>query len=129
MFPSAEHRHPDSPPPPTFTNDSEAIDWLESNQIAAAGNEVVEGEDDYAVSQAILQVTKRWTQNRVSAHWEIDGVVIKLDDLAKRELLGQTAHHPRWALAWKFPPEEASTVVMGVDWQTGRTGTVTPVAG
>ena len=128
MFPSAEARHPDSPPPPTFTNDSEAIDWLESNRIAAAGNEVAEGEDDDTVTQAILEVTKRWTQNRDSADWEIDGVVIKLDDLAKRELLGQTAHHPRWAMAWKFPPEEASTVVMGVDWQTGRTGTVTPVA-
>ena len=128
MFPSDVDRHPDSPPPPAFTNDSEAIDWLESNHIAAAGNEVVEGEDDDIVTQAILQVTKRWTHNRDSADWEIDGVVIKLDDLAKRELLGQTAHHPRWALAWKFPPEEASTVVMGVDWQTGRTGTVTPVA-
>ena len=128
MFPSPQNRHPDSPEPPAFTNDSEAIDWLESNQIAAAGNEVVEGEDDEAVTQAILEVTKRWTENRDNAEWEIDGIVIKLDDLAKRELLGETAHHPRWALAWKFPPEEASTVVMGVDWQTGRTGTVTPVA-
>ena len=128
MFPSTQNRHPDSPIPPAFTNDSEAINWLESNLIAAAGNEVVEGEDDEAVTQAILDVTKRWTQNRDNAQWEIDGVVIKLDDLAKRELLGETAHHPRWALAWKFPPEEASTVVMGVDWQTGRTGTVTPVA-
>jgi len=128
MFPSVEHRHPDSPEPPAFTNDSEAIDWLESNQIVAAGNEVVEGEDDDTVTQAILEVTQRWIQGRDSAQWEIDGVVIKLDDLAKRELLGQTAHHPRWALAWKFPPEEASTVLMGVDWQTGRTGTVTPVA-
>ena len=128
MFPSAVDRHPDSPPPPAFTNDSQAIDWLESNHIAAAGNEVVEGEDDDTVTKAIIEVTKRWTESRDNAQWEIDGVVIKLDDLAKRELLGQTAHHPRWALAWKFPPEEASTVVMGVDWQTGRTGTVTPVA-
>ena len=42
--------------------------------------------------------------------------------------MGQTAHHPRWALAWKFPPEEATTVLLDIDWQTGRTGAVTPVA-
>ena len=57
-----------------------------------------------------------------------DGIVFKLDSLEQRERLGSTAHHPRWALAWKFPPEEASTVLMDVDWQVGRTGTVTPVA-
>ena len=54
--------------------------------------------------------------------------MIKLDLLSKRDSLGMTAHHPRWALAWKFPPEEATTVLMDVDWQVGRTGTVTPVA-
>lgn len=128
MFPRAADRHPDSPVPPAFAFDSEEIDWLIANGIEAAGNEVVEGTDDESVTNAILATTKRWTAARDSADWEIDGVVIKLDDLAKRDLLGQTAHHPRWALAWKFPPEEASTVLMGVDWQTGRTGTVTPVA-
>ena len=127
-FPSAADRHPDSPAPPSFTYDSEEIDWLIANGIEAAGNEVVEGADDESVTDAILATTQRWTASRDSAAWELDGVVIKLDDLAKRDLLGQTAHHPRWALAWKFPPEEASTVLMGVDWQTGRTGTVTPVA-
>lgn len=128
MFPQANDRHPDSPAPPEFTFDSEEIDWLITNGIQAAGNEVVEGDADESVTNAILATTKRWADARDSADWEIDGVVIKLDDLAKRDLLGQTAHHPRWALAWKFPPEEASTVLMGVDWQTGRTGTVTPVA-
>ncbi len=128
MFPDVANRHPDSPAPPAFTFDSEEIDWLITNGIEAAGNEVVSGQDDESVTNAILATTNRWTAARDSADWEIDGVVIKLDDLAKRDLLGQTAHHPRWALAWKFPPEEASTVLMGVDWQTGRTGTVTPVA-
>ena len=50
------------------------------------------------------------------------------DNLEQRENLGMTAHHPRWALAWKFPSQEAHSVLLGVDWQTGRTGAVTPVA-
>ncbi|MDP7658526.1 MAG: NAD-dependent DNA ligase LigA [Candidatus Thalassarchaeaceae archaeon] len=128
MFPENEHRHPDSPEPPGFTNDSEANEWLSTNGITVAGNEIVEGSDDQEVSNALLKVTAHWAKNRDSVPWEIDGVVFKLDRLDKRLLLGETAHHPRWALAWKFPPEEASTVLMGVDWQTGRTGTVTPVA-
>ena len=60
--------------------------------------------------------------------FEIDGIVFKLDNLEQRENLGMTAHHPRWALAWKFPSQEATSVLLDVDWQTGRTGAVTPVA-
>jgi DNA ligase (NAD+) len=67
-------------------------------------------------------------KTRSSYEYEIDGVVFKLDDLAQREILGMTAHHPRWALAWKFPSQEAHSVLLGVDWQTGRTGAITPVA-
>ncbi len=127
-FPSGQDRHPESPDPPDFKLDSEVISWISGLGIEAAGNDVVSGEDDSTTTEAILTVTSEWFQSRDSAEWEIDGVVIKLDRLDKRTLLGQTAHHPRWALAWKFPPEEAVTVLMDVYWQTGRTGNVTPVS-
>ena len=127
-FPSKKDRHPDSPEPPHFKLDSEIISWIEKMGIDVAGNTVVSGEDDASTTNEILSITKKWFESRDSADWEMDGVVIKLDRLDKRELLGQTAHHPRWALAWKFPPEEAITVLMEVYWQTGRTGNVTPVS-
>ena len=79
-------------------------------------------------AQALIQVTHDWSDKRSDYGFEIDGVVFKVDDLAQRDALGMTAHHPRWALAWKFPPEEAVSVLLSVDWQTGRTGTITPVA-
>ncbi|MFY9974527.1 MAG: NAD-dependent DNA ligase LigA, partial [Chromatiaceae bacterium] len=60
--------------------------------------------------------------------YEIDGVVFKVDRLADQATLGFTAHHPRWAVARKFPPQEALTVVEAVEFQVGRTGAVTPVA-
>lgn len=59
---------------------------------------------------------------------EIDGIVIKLDDLAARDRLGATARHPRWARAWKFAPRGAETVIEGIQLQVGRTGVLTPVA-
>ncbi len=128
LFVPNDEKHPDSPDALQFENDSQSIAWLRENGITPAEEVVVEGTDDDDTTQALLVETKRWTQGRDSAPWEIDGVVFKLDNLAKRELLGETAHHPRWALAWKFPPEEAITVLLDIDWQTGRTGAVTPVA-
>ena len=127
-FPGSDTRHPDSPEPPAFEFDSESITWLQEIGIQVAGNEVVGGGNSQAVIDQIMSVVNRWTENRESADWEIDGIVIKLDRLSKRELLGMTAHHPRWALAWKFPPEEAISILMDVEWQTGRTGNVTPVS-
>ena len=128
LFIPNDEKHPDSPDALHFENDSESIEWLREMGITPAEEVVVEGTDDESTIAALLGETKRWTQGRDSAAWEIDGVVFKLDHLEKRELLGQTAHHPRWALAWKFPPEEATTVLLDIDWQTGRTGAVTPVA-
>ena len=76
----------------------------------------------------MIEFTKEWSMKRPSYEYEIDGIVFKVDELDNREKLGFTAHHPRWALAWKFPSQEAHSVLLGVDWQTGRTGSVTPVA-
>ncbi len=127
-FVSSKHRHPDSPEPGFMVSDSEATDWLANQGVSVAGNTVVEGESDEETSDGLIALTREYTENRDDFDWEIDGIVFKLDNFEKRKLLGMTAHHPRWALAWKFPPDEATTVLMDVKWQTGRTGVVTPVA-
>ncbi|MDP7043659.1 MAG: NAD-dependent DNA ligase LigA [Candidatus Thalassarchaeaceae archaeon] len=127
-FVGSKHRHPDSPEPDFMESDSQATKWLVEQGIDVAGDTIVEGGNDEDTSDALIALTREYTENRGKYDWEIDGIVFKLDNFAKRKLLGMTAHHPRWALAWKFPPDEATTVLMGVRWQTGRTGAVTPVA-
>ncbi|UCG85350.1 MAG: NAD-dependent DNA ligase LigA [Gemmatimonadota bacterium] len=65
---------------------------------------------------------------RDDLEYEIDGVVVKLDDIAAREVLGATSHHPRWAFAFKFPPRKEITRVLKIVPSVGRTGVVTPGA-
>lgn len=70
----------------------------------------------------------RRTEQRSSLAYEIDGLVVKVNELAAREELGYTGHHPRWAIAYKFEAPEGITEVRAIDVQVGRTGRVTPVA-
>ena len=67
-------------------------------------------------------------EQRHSLGYEIDGVVVKVDDLAQREELGFTSKAPRWAIAYKFPPEERTTILRGIMVSIGRTGRATPFA-
>lgn len=63
---------------------------------------------------------------RYTLPFDIDGAVIKVDDFSQREMLGSTAKVPRWALAWKYPPEEKETTLLDVEINVGRTGVLTP---
>ena len=70
----------------------------------------------------------RWEAHRHDLEYEIDGVVVKVDDLAQRETLGVTSRAPRWAIAFKFAPEERNTVLKDIQVSIGRTGRATPFA-
>lgn len=71
---------------------------------------------------------ERLLEKRNALEYEIDGAVIKVDSLALQAALGTNARTPRWAMAYKFPAEEKSTRLLDVEFQVGRTGTITPVA-
>ena len=78
--------------------------------------------------QEAIKRCKYYTAHRDEYPFGADGVVIKVNDLSLQEKLGTTSHEPRWAIAFKFPPEEAETVVRDITVQVGRTGKLTPVA-
>jgi len=110
---------------PDAEYDSDLLSWLQKAGIEPAPWQVFESD---SLHSEMIEYTGEWSKKRAEYEFEIDGIVFKLDDLEQREHLGMTAHHPRWALAWKFPSQEAISVLLDVDWQTGRTGAVTPVA-
>ena len=76
----------------------------------------------------VLAYHSAYEEQRDELDYEIDGVVVKLDDLAARRAMGATSHHPRWAMALKFAPRQEVTVIEKIDIQVGRTGVLTPVA-
>ena len=81
--------------------------------------------------KGIDAVTERiayWGEHRHDVEHEIDGVVVKVDDVALQRRLGATSRAPRWAIAYKYPPEEATTKLLDIKVNVGRTGRVTPFA-
>ncbi len=85
-------------------------------------HEVVHG------AAAVKGYCDKWSAARHGLDYQTDGVVVKLDDRSLWSELGHTSHSPRWAIAYKYPPEEAETVLEDVQFEVGRTGAVTPVA-
>jgi DNA ligase (NAD+) len=76
----------------------------------------------------VVAFCAEWADKRAALEFETDGVVIKVDDLALREALGATAKFPRWATAFKFPAQQATTTLQAIEVNVGRTGAVTPYA-
>jgi DNA ligase (NAD+) len=76
----------------------------------------------------VYDFCRHWTEHRHDLDYEIDGVVVKVDDLARREQLGFTSKAPRWAIAFKFAPEERTTALKDINVSIGRTGRATPFA-
>ena len=78
--------------------------------------------------QEAIEYCQEWKTKRTTLNYATDGVVIKVNNIAIRQELGFTARAPKWATAFKFPPEEAITKVEGIEYGVGKTGTITPVA-
>ena len=76
----------------------------------------------------VLAFVEEWGEKRAGLEYEIDGVVVKVDDFALQQELGFTSKFPRWAIAYKYPALQAATVVEAIEVQVGRTGKLTPVA-
>ncbi len=105
------------------TGQWELLEWLR-----ACGFHVNPDVRRCTSAKEVHEFCKECLEKRESLPYEIDGVVVKVDSFALQEELGYTARAPRWAIAYKFPPEEKTTVLRDITVQVGRTGACTPVA-
>jgi len=106
-----------------FKKHSDVLKYLEEKRFKVP--------PDYSIVNGIKKAIEKclWYQNRRNEYpFDMDGSVIKVDDLNYHKILGETTHAPRWAIAYKFPAEEKETIVRDIIVQVGRTGKLTPVA-
>ncbi|NLA95392.1 MAG: NAD-dependent DNA ligase LigA [Clostridiaceae bacterium] len=106
-----------------FDFDSESLDWL-----SELGFLVIPETRLALTREGIMKAVDEIEQRRGSLPFGIDGAVIKLDRMAEREQLGSTNKYPRWAVAYKYPPEQKETRIVDITAQVGRTGRITPLA-
>jgi DNA ligase (NAD+) len=102
---------------------SELMEYLRQLGLRASPQEEVLSDLDQ-----VFKFCRQQEGRRHDFDFEVDGVVVKVDDLAQREELGYTSKSPRWAIAYKFPPEEKTTKLLNIQVNVGRTGAVTPFA-
>lgn len=105
------------------SSQSEALNNLD--ELGFKTNKERETFDDI---EGVLSFVEKWTEKRNQLPYDIDGIVIKVDDLSQQEELGFTQKSPRWAIAYKFPAEEVLTTLLDIELSIGRTGVVTPTA-
>ena len=106
-----------------FDSHSGFLDWCRDARLPVAPTSEVKQDVD-----GVMTYLEHWEAHRHSVDWEVDGAVIKVDQVAQQQELGATSHAPRWAIAYKFPPEERTALLRKIDVHTGRTGKVTPFA-
>jgi DNA ligase (NAD+) len=106
-----------------FAQHSGALQWLSDHGFPVNPDIAILDSDDELVATC-----RRWQERRGSLDFEIDGVVIKVDDTELQRRLGVVGRDPRWAIAWKFPPTTANTTLLGINWNVGKFGDLHPFA-
>jgi DNA ligase (NAD+) len=107
----------------SFERHSEALEWLREHGFRVNPDIKLLGSEDQVIEQCLS-----WQQRRGELEFEIDGVVVKVDDLQLQRRLGSVGRDPRWAVAWKFPPTTAVTRLEKVMWNVGKFGDMRPYA-
>ncbi len=105
-----------------FQNHAESLDFLRKLKFKVIPSDILHDSDD------IIRQVMAINENRENLACDIDGAVIKVNDLTQRQYMGQTAKCPKWAVAYKYPPEIKPTVIEDIVVQVGRTGVLTPKA-
>jgi DNA ligase (NAD+) len=107
----------------SFHSHWDALEWLRAHDFRVNGDVVRLDSEDEVVAQC-----RAWQERRGALDFEIDGVVVKVDDFELQRRLGVVGRDPRWAIAWKFPPTTAVTLLKDIAWNVGKFGDLHPFA-